>query len=314
MPGVPGKPRITVLGSMNMDLVVKVQGAPRPGETVRSEDFKMVPGGKGANQAVGAARLGAEVHMVGRVGDDIFGETLIQNLKAAGVDAGRVRKDPEAGSGLALITVDATGQNSIVVALGANNRVSPEDVDSARDLIETSDALIMQLEIPIEIVIYATQIAAGKGVPVILNPAPARPVPDELIKGAAFLIPNESEASLLSGLAVEGRDEAAEAAMRLLQRGARNVIITLGEKGALVANPGVSEFIAAYEVDAVDTTAAGDTFIGAFAVAYLKGSPVMDAARYASAAASISVTRLGAQASMPTAGEVEAFLARVRQA
>ncbi|HHV62678.1 MAG TPA: ribokinase [Firmicutes bacterium] len=312
MPTVFGKPRITVLGSMNMDLVVKVQNAPRPGETVRSEDFKMVPGGKGANQAVGAARLGAEVHMVGRVGQDIFGETLIQNLKAAGVDAGHVRKDPEAGSGLALITVDATGQNSIVVALGANNRVSPEDVDSARDLIGASDALLMQLEIPIETVLYATRIAADKGVPVILNPAPARPAPDELLKGAAFLIPNESEASLLSGVVVSGRDEAMEAARRLLERGARNVIITLGDKGALVANPGASEFIAAYKVDALDTTAAGDTFIGAFVVAYLRGSQVIEAARYASAAASISVTRLGAQASMPTADEVEAFLERVR--
>jgi ribokinase len=299
---------ITVVGSLNMDLVARAPRIPQPGETIIGSDFHTVPGGKGANQAVAAARLGAQVSMVGRVGRDAFAESLLNNLAAAGVDHTFVVHDPEAATGVALIAVDDAGQNSIIVASGANVRLSPADVDGAEAAIAGADALLLQLESPLETVTRAAKVAHAHGVPVILNPAPARSLPGALLALVDVLIPNESETALLTGLPVGDPAEAEAAATALRELGVGTVILTLGERGALLAREDGAEYFPAFEVTPVDTTAAGDAFVGGFAVALAEGRSLAEAVQWGNGAGALATTRLGAQPSLPTRQDLEGLL------
>ena len=300
--------KIAVVGSLNMDLVVRAPHMPVPGETVIGSDFRTIPGGKGANQAVAAARLGAEVTMIGRVGDDDFGRAQLRNLGELGIDTTHVIVDAEAATGIALITLDASGQNSIVLASGANMRLTKEDINAAQGTIVQSDVLVLQLESPLEVVTYAIDIAHAGGVKVILNPAPARPLPEETLARLDYLIPNESETALLTGIEVADHNSAEEAAERLREEGVGTVILTLGDRGAFLVSAEESVHVPVYEVEVVDTTAAGDAFVGGLAVALAQGQNLAEAVRYANAAGALAVTRLGAQPSLPTRQEVEEFM------
>jgi ribokinase len=313
---------ILVIGSLNADLVVRAPRFPAPGETIQGQDLATLPGGKGANQAVAAARLGASVAMTGRVGKDSFGSVLIENLKQNHVDVTHVVRDDVAATGTAVIVVDAGGQNSIVLSPGANGKVTPADVASA-SFSDPSAALrqaqrggsgrgarflLLQLEIPLETVLSAARYAKEKGLRVLLNPAPARALPDELLGLADFILPNETELSLLTGQAVSDVRSAETAARSLVPRGAKNVIVTLGANGALIVNKESAKHIASFHVQVVDTTAAGDAFIGGFAVALLHGKSLEDAVQYACACGALAVTKFGAQPSLPTKQEVQEFL------
>jgi len=300
--------KIAVVGSLNMDLVVRAPHMPSPGETVIGSDFRTIPGGKGANQAVAAARLGAEVTMIGRVGDDDFGRAQLRNLGELSIDTTYVIMDAEAATGIALITLDTSGQNSIVLAPGANMRLTKEDINAARGAIVWSDVLVLQLENPLEVVVHAIDIAYAEGVKVILNPAPARSIPKETLAKLDYLIPNESETALLTGIEVADLDSAKEAAERLREEGVGTVILTLGDRGAFLASAEESVHLPGYEVEVVDTTAAGDAFVGGLAVALAQGQNLAEAVRYANAAGALAVTRLGAQPSLPTRQEIEEFM------
>jgi len=297
-------PKILVAGSLNADLVVRAPRFPQPGETISGEDLQVIPGGKGANQAVAAARLGADVSMLGRVGKDNFGDFLLDNLKANHVDSRLVQRD-DASTGTAIIVVDANGQNSIVLSPGANGKVAASDVEHAS--FSTFDLLLLQLEIPTPTVLSAAKLARENGVRVLLNPAPAKELPAELIALADFIIPNETELSLLTGMEVKDVPSAEKAARTLLERDAQNVIVTLGSKGALIVNKDTSSHVDTFKVDVVDTTAAGDAFIGGFAVS-LDSSSLLNAVRYACACGALATTRFGAQPSLPTKEEVERFM------
>jgi len=301
--------RIVVVGSSNTDMILQMAHVPRPGETILGGEFSMAAGGKGANQAVGAARAGGQVTFIGRVGDDMFGEQAVKGFVADGINVDHVVRDKEAASGVALIFVAEDGENSIGVASGANGRLSPDDVAKAKGAIASADVLVMQLETPLETVQAAAQIASAAGVRVILNPAPAQPLAGDLLKRVSILTPNESEAELLTGVKVEDESSAAQAARILLAKGIETVLVTLGPKGAFVASTESNELVPGFQVKAVDTTAAGDVFNGALAVALAEGQPLTDAVRFANAAAALSVTKLGAQPSAPKRAEIEAFLA-----
>jgi len=296
---------ILVVGSLNADLVVRAPRFPQPGETISGDDLQIIPGGKGANQAVAASRQGANVAMLGRVGSDSFGPFLLDSLKSNQVDVTHVQVDDSA-TGTATIIVDGNGQNSIVLSAGANGKVSPADVDSASPL--TPKLILLQLEIPIPTVLYAAQRARQNGSRVILNPAPAKPLPDELISLADFIIPNETELSLLTGMEVKDVPSAEQAARVLLARGAKHVIVTLGSKGALLVSGAQVKQVDAYKVDVVDTTAAGDAFIGGFAFALLRGLELEEAVQYANACGALATTKFGAQPSLPTREETERFM------
>ena len=300
--------RITVVGSLNMDLVVRSPRIPQPGETIIGHEWHTIPGGKGANQAVAAARLGGQVFMVGRVGADTFAQPLLDNLADCGVDHTHVTCDPEAATGVALITVDDEGENTIVVASGANMQLSPQDVEAAEDLIAASNALLLQLENPLETVTRAAQLAQAHGVTVVLNPAPARQLPTELLSLVDVLVPNESETALLTGMPVDSLGALEAAAAVLLGKGIGTVILTLGAQGALLADTNGFVPVPAFKVDPVDTTAAGDAFMGAFGVALAEAKPVVEAVRWGYAAGALAATKLGAQTSIPTREEVEALL------
>ncbi len=304
------RPRIVVVGSANMDLVVRVAHIPAPGETVLGGAFAAVPGGKGANQAVAAARLGAEVWFVGRVGDDAFGTALRAELQAAGIHTDYVMSEPDTASGVALIGVADSGQNAIIVAPGANGLVRPGDIEAARATIADADAVIVQLEIPRAAVAHAIGLAKSLGVRVLLNPAPVSlddPLPPELLALADVVTPNESEAASLLGFAAPETLDMTQAARELRARGVANVVITLGGAGCLAANGAGVTHMAAPLVQAVDTTAAGDCFTGALAVGLAEGRSLEAAAQFAIRAASLSVTRAGAQPSLPTRAEVDAL-------
>ena len=309
-------PNILVVGSLNADLVVRAPHFPQPGETISGEDLKVIPGGKGANQAVAAARLGSNVSMLGRVGKDNFGDFLLDNLKSNDVDSKLIQREA-ASTGTAIIVVDSNGQNSIVLSSGANGKVSPADVENTSFLHH--DLLLLQLEIPTPTVLSAAQRAKHNNVQIILNPAPAKPLPEELIALADFLIPNETELSLLTGMDVHEIHSAEEAARLLLQRGVRNIIVTLGSKGALVVSDKQVTHVDSYKVEVIDTTAAGDAFIGGFATklvesAGLRANPqaqtsaLETAVRYGCACGALATTKFGAQPSLPTKEEVENFL------
>lgn len=299
---------IVVVGSSNSDLIIQLARIPRPGETITGGRFSMAAGGKGANQAVAAARTGGEVTFVARVGDDIFGQRAVDALAGDGIDVTRVIHDREAPSGIALIFVQKGGENSIGVAPGANARLAVEDVRGVFDVISSAGTLLMQLETPLPTVAEAAGIARGGNARVILNPAPARQLNEELLRRIDILTPNETEAAFLTDIAVEGAEGAFRAAEVLRARGVGTAIVTLGARGACVVTDGLRELIPGFKVDPVDTTAAGDVFNGALAVALSEGSELPAAIRFANAAAAISVTRLGAQPSVPRRDEVEAFL------
>ena len=301
------KPQIVVIGSANLDLLVKAERIPAPGETVVGGAFVTAAGGKGANQAVAAARLGGEVWFVGCVGRDGFGDRLEAEMAADGIYTDLLRRDPAEPTGVALIAVDARGQNAIVVAPGANHRLTPADIEAARPAIAAASAMIVQLEIPLETVEAAIDVARDFGARVILNPAPVRedcPLPDSLLAKVDVLTPNEYEAAHLLGLASPDGVDWSDAAVRLQAKGIGAVAITLGEVGCVLADSQGARAIPAVPVQAIDTTAAGDCFTGALAVALAEGLSLDDAARFASRAAALSVTRLGAQPSLPTRAEV----------
>lgn len=300
--------RISVVGSLNMDLVVRSPRIPQPGETIIGYEWHTIPGGKGANQTVAAARMGGLVSMVGRVGGDAFAQPLMENLADCGVDHTHVTRDLEAATGVALITVDDEGENTIVVASGANKQLSPQDVEAAEDLIAASKVLLLQLESPLETVMRAAQLANMHSVTVVLNPAPARQLPVELLSLVDVLVPNESETALLTGLPVSSPEELESAAGALLEKGIGTVILTLGAQGALLAEAGGFVRVPAFKVDPVDTTAAGDAFMGAFGVALAEEKPVAEAVRWGNAAGALAATKLGAQTSLPSREEVEALL------
>lgn len=302
-------PHIVVVGSSNMDLVVKSARIPVPGETILGGDFLMVPGGKGANQAVAAAKLGARVHFVARLGNDLFGRKSLENFRLGGLDATYVSLTSDAPSGVALITVDEAGNNAIVVAPGANARLSPDDVRRAEAEIRSAGAVVAQLEVPLATVQCAAEIACKAGVPFLLNPAPAQPLDESLLSKAAVLTPNESEAQILTGIEVVDEDSARKAARKLLDAGAKAVIVTMGARGFLLAEDGATEFVPAMKVKAVDATAAGDAFMGSLAVGLAQGQSLREAALFANRVAALSVTRLGAQTSMPTRQELDEFIA-----
>ncbi len=299
--------RIVVLGSSNTDLVIRSPRMPLPGETVLGGDFMMASGGKGANQAVAIARLGSPVTFIAKVGCDMFGDRAIEQYAAEGIDTSTILRDAGAPSGVALITVDDAGENCIVVAGGANNELTVADVDSMRDRIAGADYLLMQLEIPMPVIEHAAAIAFDAGVKVVLNPAPAAKLSDSLLAKCYMLTPNETECGIITGMPVEDERQAEAAAGMLINKGVRNVIVTLGGKGSLYVSATEREMIPAYRVKAVDTTAAGDTYNGALCVALSEGKTVIEAAEFATKASAISVTRAGAQPSLPARDEVDGF-------
>ena len=286
-------------------MVIKSPHLPAPGETILGGTFFMNAGGKGANQAVAAARLGGQVSFIAKVGRDIFGKEAIQLFKKEGIDVAAVLKDKKFPSGIALITVDDKGENCISVASGANAALTPANIKKFKAKIESASILLMQLETPLDTIGFAASHAANHNVKVILNPAPACPLPDELLGKLSIITPNEKEAEMLTGIAVNDASSAEHAANALHKKGVDSVIITMGAKGALLFHEDNFSFIETVKVDAVDTTAAGDVFNGALAVALSGGRPMVDAVRFACKAASISVTRLGAQASAPYIHELE---------
>ena len=297
---------ILVVGSLNMDLVVHVQRHPRPGDTVLGSDTQLFLGGKGANQAVAAAKAGGQVRMMGRVGNDVYSPQLISNLSDAGVDTGYVT-EYDGPSGIAYITVSEDGENTIVVSSGANRRLQPEDLEASA--FENAAALLMQLESPLETVLSAAQKANRLSLPIILNAAPAQDLPPELLQIVNYLIVNEGEAEDLSGVPVEDSETALSAAQALRGKGLSNVIVTLGAAGVVwlgEEGPGKQP---AFEVEVIDTTAAGDAFCGAFAVKIVEGTSLPEAVRFASAAGALAATREGAQPSLPARTSIEALLA-----
>ena len=305
-------PDVFVVGSLNADLVVRTPRFPQPGETISGEDLRIIPGGKGANQAVAVARQGASVSMLGRVGNDSFGPDLIHNLEQNHVDTTYIQIDPDSATGTATIVVDANGQNTIILSAGANGKVSPLDVNN----VSFSDhkLLLLQLEIPIGTVLSAAQSAKAQGLRVLLNPAPALPLPDELISLPDFILPNETELSLLTNQPVHDVSSAEHAAKKLLARGAQTVIVTLGANGALIVSGKQVVHIDTYQVEVVDTTAAGDAFIAGFASALLQNRSIEEAVRYGCACGALATTKFGAQPSLPSKAEVERFLSLRKEA
>jgi len=300
--------KIVVVGSSNTDMIIKVPHVPVPGETIIGGKFSIAAGGKGANQAVAAARAGGDVTFIARIGDDMFGQQAKDGFVKDNIDVDHVLSDKDAPSGVALIFVGEDGQNSIAVASGANANLSPSDVQAASDAISTSDILIMQLETPLETVQKAASIASDNGVKVILNPAPAQALSDDILRHVSILTPNESESELLTGIKVETEKDAAAAADALMAKGIETVIVTMGPKGAFVATADSKELVGGFSVKAVDATAAGDVFNGTLAVAIAEGKSLKKAVSFANAAAALSVTKLGAQPSAPTREEIDKFL------
>ncbi len=303
------KPRIVIVGSFVTDLVFRAPRRPNRGESLIGLEFGLFTGGKGYNQAVAAARMGAQVSMVGRLGTDIFGDMFMRSLEKEGIDAKYVVRDSEIGTGVASpVVYESEGDNSIIIMPRANMRVSLADVDAAKDVIASADVLMLQLEIPVETSIHAAEIARANGAVVVFNPAPARPLPDVIYKLASVITPNEVEAGQLSGAATGDDAGARAAAKRLREMGVERVILTLGARGALMFGPEGETEAPAYKVKVVDPTAAGDAFCAGLAVAMARGASPVEAVKYANAAGALAVTVLGAEPSMPRAEQVEKLL------
>lgn len=299
------KRKIVVVGSSNMDMVVKTDHIPVPGETVLSGNFFMNPGGKGANQAVAIARLGGEVSFISKMGNDIFGKQFSHLFSEEGIDTRHILSDDDLPSGVALITVDKTGENSIVVATGANANLKPSDIDmDAQQKIADSSIVLMQLEIPLETVEFVARYASSNGVKVILNPAPVNTLKPELLSYIDIITPNKTEAEMISGIRVTDIESAKQAAKAICDKGVNSVVVTMGSLGSVIYHKETFTVVAAQIVEAVDTTAAGDVFNGALAVALSEGKELPFAVDFASRAAAISVTRLGAQQSIPYRNEL----------
>ncbi len=294
------KDSIVVVGTLNMDLVVQAERHPQPGETLLGIAFNTYPGGKGANQAVAAARLGARVDLIGRVGQDGFGDALLAAAAADRVGCRFIQRDATAPTGVALITLDRAGENTIIVVPGANGQLSPADLSAAEDAFSQAGILLLQLELPQPVVEAAVELAGYHAVQVILNPSPARPLADDLLRRVDTLVLNAGELAVLAGT-----PEVDEGVRRLLQRGVRSLVVTLGENGALLAQGERRLRLPAHPVEVVDTVAVGDAFVGAFATALSEGLPVEEACRWGNAAGAVAVTRRGAQPSLPNRGELE---------
>lgn len=295
-----GSTKVVVIGSSNTDMTIKAERLPKPGETILGGVFVMGPGGKGANQAVAARRLGADVSFICKVGHDIFGDNAIEGYRKEGIDTSRILRSDKA-SGTALILVDAKAENCIAVAPGANGDLSPEDIDSVADVIRSAGYLILQLEIPVESVLRAARIAHEAGVYVILNPAPACPLPRELFSYVSLITPNQTESALLTGI----EDNLDAAVDKLLEMGVKDVVVTLGSKGSMVVSGGERTFVPSQKVNAVDTTAAGDTFCGALCVALSEGCSLVQAAQFATKASALTVQKMGAQDSIPYRSDIK---------
>ena len=304
--------RVTVIASFMTDLVVRVPRRPMAGETLIGTDFGIFVGGKGNNQAIAAARCGAQVAVVGRVGDDLFAPPIFETLAANGVESAYVTRDAEAGTGAAMIVVDPSGQNSIIITPRANLRLTPQDIEAARSAFTGAAIALAQLEVSVPTVLAAARLAREAGARFLLNPAPAptEPLPEELLRLTNIMLPNEVEAAQLTGIPTDDQAGAERAAHALLERGPEEVILTLGVRGALWVNQSHTELIPAIPVQQVDSTAAGDAFCGALAAALAVGHPMDTAVRWASAAGALAVTKMGATPSLPTRDEVEALLAR----
>ena len=302
---------IVVVGSINTDMVVRALQLPRAGETVLGGDFTQGAGGKGANQAVAAARAGAAVAMVGCVGDDQRGRDAVDGLRREGVEVSQIHRLSEAASGVALIVVDADGQNCIAVAPGANACLTPAMMHHAEPLLAAAEVVLVQLEVPLDAVVETATIASGHGARVILDPAPAQPLPDALWRHLALITPNVTEAAALTGREIRDQGDARAVAGLLLERGVESAIVTLGADGVLVATRQAQIVIGGLAVETVDTTAAGDTFAGALAARLVEGADLVDASRFANAAAAVAVTRMGAQPSVPTRDEITRMLAEM---
>ena len=299
------KPSLVVVGSSNTDMVIKTHHLPVPGETILGGNFFMNPGGKGANQAVAAQRLGGKVTLICKTGNDIFGSQSVKGFNEEGINTNFIITDVENPSGVALITVDKNGENCIVVASGANATLNPANLTNCMDTLYDASIILMQLEIPLETVNFVADTAKPLGIKVILNPAPACELSPELLKNIWMITPNEKEAEMLSGVPVTDESSAQEAAKIIMDKGVEIVIITLGSKGAFVATKELNQLVATSKVDAIDTTAAGDVFNGALAVGILEDMPLLDAVKFACSAAAISVTRMGAQSSAPYRNELD---------
>lgn len=300
--------KIVVIGSCNMDMVITTDQLPKPGETVLGRNFRMFSGGKGANQAVAAARLGGHVTFITKIGNDLFGKRNIAQYENEHIDTRYIFSDPDLPTGVALIMVDKDGENCIAVASGANMLLKPGDIEKVKEVIDDCSILLLQLEIPMETVEYAAFLAYKKGLKVILNPAPAASLPDKLLKCLYAIIPNKKEAEKLSGILIYDNESARRAADVIARKGVSKVIITLGEKGAFIKDEFDYYEIPANKVKAVDTTAAGDTFCGALCVALSEGFSIEEAAKMANKAASIAVSRQGAQSSIPYRHEINTYL------
>ncbi|HXT42231.1 MAG TPA: ribokinase [Candidatus Angelobacter sp.] len=303
------KPHVVVIGSANTDLVVRVPKLPSPGETVTGRQFQIVAGGKGANQAVAAARAGARVAFIGSLGPDNFGKAILRGLRREGIDTRYVVRSEDSPSGVALIMVDARGENLIGVARGSNDELLPKHIDAAASFIDSARCLVVQLEIPLATVRHALKLAVLHNVPVLLNPAPARRVPATLLRQITFLTPNEGELGALTGLPVKGKSAVEAATQRLHNLGVKHVLATCGARGVCWRSAVGARWYSAPRVRAVDTVGAGDCFSGAFAAAMTEGKTVEEAVRFAIAAAAISVTRPGAQTAMPRRREILRSLA-----
>lgn len=299
---------IAVVGSSNTDMVIKTERLPAPGETILGGNFFMNAGGKGANQAVAAARLNGNVFFIAKIGNDIFGKNAMELFNNEGINTDHILTDQKNPSGIALITVDANGENCIAVASGANAFLFEDDLRNAQKILEQAHVILMQLEIPVSTVEYVAEIAYQNNKKIILNPAPACKLSDELLKKIYIITPNEKESEMLTGIVIQDIDSAKQAAKLLSKKGIEIVIITLGSNGALIYNNKEFFLIPTLAVDAIDTTAAGDVFNGALAVAISEQKNIVEAVQFANCAAAISVTKLGAQASAPHRNEVEIFM------
>lgn len=298
--------KICVIGSLNMDLVVNVEEMPKKGQTLIGSKFREIPGGKGGNQAVAASRLGGDVYMIGKVGNDGFGDSLLKQLKADNINIDYVQVE-EGPSGVALITVDKNAENSIVVSPGANFKLTENDIEKCIGGIKECSTVVIQLETPIDTIKYALQKSKELGKFTILNPAPAVKLSDDIIQNVDLLTPNETELEILSGISINNEEDIKKAANIMMEKGVKQLIVTLGSKGSLYLDKDTMEFKKSYKVEAIDTTAAGDTYTGALSVALSQNKTVDEAMDFASKAGAISVTRVGAQTSIPNLHDIENY-------